>query len=126
MVLDTASLMVSTIDVQPSPRAALCIRSGFVALSSLADTFEIDLPHDPSLDDPISIDRATFDQLCADLAARGLPLKEDLDQAWIDFAGWRVNYDAALYGLFDYLRIEPGEWFGDGVTTPTADVSRPS
>lgn len=124
VVLDAAALMESTIDVDPSPRAALCIRSGFVALGNLADTFKIDRPQDPLPTDPISMERATFDQLCLELRARGVPLKTDLDQAWADFAGWRVNYDAALMGLLAYLRIEPGEWFGDQLPKPTSDSSR--
>jgi len=124
VVLDAASLMQSTIDVRRSPRAALCIRSGFVALGHLADTFEVDRPDDPSPDDELSIDRATFDQLCAELRAAGIPLKQDLDQAWVDFAGWRVNYDASLLGLMRYLRIDPGEWFGDRQSAPRVDMSR--
>jgi len=122
VVLDTAALMLSTIDVENSPRAALCIRSGFASLGSLADTFAIERPLKPAPDDPVSIDRQTFDQLCAELSEQGLPLVTDLDQAWRDFAGWRVNYDATLYGLFRYLRVEPGEWF-DGNAVPTVDGS---
>jgi hypothetical protein len=124
VVLDAAALMQSTIDVARSPRAALCIRSGFVALGSLADTFEIDRPEDPKPDEPISIHRTTFDELCIELQTLGIPLKPDLEQAWIDFAGWRANYDASLMGLLEYLRIEPGEWFGEQKSVPTADISR--
>lgn len=123
VVLDSAALMQSTIDVAPAPRAALCIRSGFVALGTLADTFQIDRPKTPQNEDPISISRETFDELCDELRRCDIPLKADLDQAWRDFAGWRVNYDASLYGLFSYLRIEPGEWFGVGRATPPSDIS---
>ncbi len=124
VVLDAAALMESTIDIERSPRAALCIRSGFVTLGSLADTFEIERPADPAPNGPISISRTTFDELCSQLQALDIPLKPDLNQAWIDFAGWRVNYDASLMGLLAYLRIEAGEWFGEGKTVPTTDVSR--
>lgn len=125
VVLDAAALLQSTIAVERSPRAALCIRSGFVTLGSLADTFRIERPIDPAPYDRISITRPTFDRLCSELKARGIPLKDDLGQAWIDFAGWRVNYDASLMGLLDYLRIEPGEWFGEGRAVPSVDISRP-
>ena len=50
-------------------------------------------------------------------------MRPDLDQAWRDFAGWRVNYDATLIGLLAYLRIEPGEWFGDHRAVPTTASS---
>ena len=124
VVLDAAALMESTIEVEPSPRAALCIRSGFVALGSLADTFEVDRPLDPKPGEPFSMERTTFDQLCIEMRAIGIPLKPDLDRAWVDFAGWRVNYDASLMGLMAYLRIEPGEWFGEQRCKPTADITR--
>jgi len=124
VVLDTAALIQSTIDAKPSPRAALCIRSGFVALGHLADTFEIDRPMDPAPGDAVSIRRETFDGLCDELAASGVPLKPDRDQAWADFAGWRVNYDASILGLMDYLRIEPGQWFGDQRCLPLVDAEQ--
>jgi len=33
------------------------------------------------------------------LARHGVPLKDDRDLAWQDFAGWRVNYDTVLLAL---------------------------
>lgn len=119
-VLDAAALIHSTIDVEISPRAALCIRSGFTTLGSIADALDIDHPEDPHFpDDPISIDRSTFDVLCDELERRGIPLIADRDQAWVNFAGWRVNYDVALAGLLETLRIPPGEWLGEGLVVPT-------
>jgi len=122
VVLDTAALMQSTIDTEPAPQAALCIRSGFVGLGRVADNFAIARPKNPAAEDPISIDRDAFDALCDELAARNIPLKPDRDQAWRDFAGWRVNYDATLLGLFDYLRLEPGAWFGDQQSVPSPEA----
>lgn len=121
-VLDSAALIVSTVDVPASPRASLCIRSGFTTLRSIADIFDVDHPADPAPDDPISIDRAAFDALCMELSAAGLPLRSDLDQAWVDFAGWRVNYDAALLGLANRLRLDRAEWFVEGRISSASDV----
>ena len=39
----------------------------------------------------------------AELAAAGVPLKPDLDQAWLDFRGWRVNYDTVLITLAGFF-----------------------
>lgn len=117
-VLDTAALMLSTVDVEFSPRAALCLRSGFTTLGSLADAHRLDRPQDPAPDDPITIRRETFDRVYDHLARDGVPVVADRDQAWRDFAGWRVNYDASLYVLMERLRIEPGEWFGPTQTVP--------
>ena len=39
-----------------------------------------------------------------------MPLVEDRDQAWRDFNGWRVNYDAVLRGL-EKLTMAPTPWW---------------
>lgn len=110
-VLDSAAIIVSAIDGTTSPRASLCLRSGFTTLRSIADVRGIPYPTDPAPDDPISVTRASFDALLDELANDGIALKEDRDQAWRDFAGWRVNYDAALNGLLAALRIDSHDWF---------------
>ena len=124
-VLDTAALIHSTIDVGVSPRAALCIRSGFTTLGSICDALDLEHPEDPNWPrDPVSIERSTFEALFDELAARGLPMVDDRDEAWRNFAGWRVNYDASLYRLLAEMRVEPGEWFGAGAIVPLS--GRPS
>jgi len=40
-------------------------------------------------------------------------MKPDRDQAWRDFAGWRVNYDAALIGLARLTMAPPAPWSSD-------------
>ena len=125
-VLDTAALIQSTIDIEASPRAALCLRSGFTTLGSIADALDIEHPSDPHWPaESISLEREVFDALCEELKALEIPLVDDLDEAWRNFCGWRVNYDQALYGLFETLRVEPGEWFEHGSVRPS-DLSRPS
>ena len=39
--------------------------------------------------------------MCDQLAAVGVPIVEDREQGWKDFAGWRVNYDAALLAMVE-------------------------
>lgn len=113
-VLDTAALLLSTVDVPPQPQAALCIRAGYLALQSIVDFFGIAYLADPMFPaDPISITRTDFDELCAALQVAGLPLKEDLDQAWIDFGGWRVNYDQPLLALCALTMTPPAPWSTD-------------
>jgi hypothetical protein len=48
--------------------------------------------------DPITITRDEFDEAYDRLSGEGVPLKADRDHAWVDFAGWRVNYDTGAYG----------------------------
>ncbi|MCU1345426.1 MAG: hypothetical protein JWL70_1692, partial [Acidimicrobiia bacterium] len=45
--------------------------------------------------------------------AIGIPLKEDRERAWADFAGWRVNYDTVLVSLAKMVYAPPGVWSSD-------------
>jgi hypothetical protein len=115
-VLDAAGLTLSAVDMAGDPQAALCIRSGFLSLRSIADFFQIRYNPDPHFPpDSISVTRAEFDQALAELAQAGVPLKADRDQAWRDFAGWRVNYDTVLLALVRLTMAPPAPWSGDRV-----------
>jgi hypothetical protein len=113
VVLDAASLVNSTIEGPWQPMAALCVRSGFTALRSIADFFGIENDHDPSPTDPIAIAREEFDDVCRQLAAIGVPIKQDRDQAWRDFSGWRVNYDRVLIALAGLTMAPYALWSSD-------------
>ena len=112
-VLDAASLMTSTVDVPLDPQAGLCIGAGFLALQHIADFFSI--PHNPHPQptDPIHVSRAEYDAACDELARRGIPLKADREQAWKDFAGWRVNYDTVLIALAALMMAPEAPWSSD-------------
>ncbi|HET9728269.1 MAG TPA: hypothetical protein VFR41_02560 [Acidimicrobiia bacterium] len=112
-VLDTASFRLAALDLPWSASAPLCIRSGFVALREVAGFFGFEYEDDPAPDDPISVARAEFDGLCDQLELAGLPLKTDRDQAWRDFAGWRVNYDSVLLGLAAFVMAPYAPWVSD-------------
>jgi hypothetical protein len=112
-VLDAAAMVNSTIDLPRQPMASLCVRSGFSCLRSISDYFGIPYPSDPRQGDPISITRDEFDDACGELEAAGVPLVEDRDQAWLDFAGWRVNYDAALITLSGLVVAPFAPWSSD-------------
>lgn len=113
VVLDSASFANSTIDIPHSPYAALCVRAGYSALRAIADFFGIPYDPDPQQTDPTSIAREEFDDACRQLADAGVPLKSDLDQAWIDFNGWRVNYDSVLVGLAGLTMAPYAMWSSD-------------
>jgi hypothetical protein len=112
-VLDAAAMMNSTIAGPNQPMASLCIRSGFTALRSIARFFNMPHPEDPAPDDPISISREEWEDACRSLEAAGVPLREDRDQAWRDFAGWRVNYDIPLVMLAGLLVAPYAPWSSD-------------
>jgi hypothetical protein len=114
VIMDTASFLVSSVDMPPDPQAQLCIRSGYLALRSIADFFNIQHNHDPHYpDEPISISREEYDEVYDALAAVGVPLKADRDQAWEDFAGWRVNYDHVLLRLAALTMAPYALWSSD-------------
>lgn len=112
-VLDAASLLSSTVDVPRTPEAELCIRAGYLALRSIADIFDIPYDANPHYGDPITITRDEYEAACAALAAQGVPLKADRDQAWRDFAGWRVNYDQVLIALAALTMAPYAPWSSD-------------
>lgn len=112
-VLDAAAMLASTVDARRDARAELCIRAGYLALRSIADFFDISYDPEPQPGDPISIGREEFDAACDELAAQGVPLKPDRDQAWRDFAGWRVNYDTVLLALANLTMAPYAPWSSD-------------
>lgn len=112
-VLDAASLMVSAVDVPRDPQAQLTIRSGYIALRRIASFFGIRFDADPRPTDPISISREEFDAVLDELDAQGVPLKADRMQAWLDFSGWRVNYDTTLLALANLTMAPYAPWTSD-------------
>jgi hypothetical protein len=109
-VMDAAAIVESTVDRPNDARAAVMMRTGWQCLRRISDFFGIKYDADPSPDAPISVTRAQFDQMCAELELAQVPLKADRDQAWRDFAGWRVNYDAVLLQLAALIVAPPGKW----------------
>ena len=68
---------------------------------------------DPQQTDPISITRQEFDEVYERLREAGVPMKTDQDQAWIDWAGWRVNYDTVLLQLAELTMAPYAPWSSD-------------
>lgn len=114
-VLDAAALATSTLDIPRNPQAALCIRAGYLALRSIAGFYRLPYDPNPAPTDPISITRYEFDQVYDRLAGQQIPLKRDRDQAWRDFAGWRVNYDTVLLLLAELTMAPYAPWSSDRV-----------
>jgi hypothetical protein len=112
-VLDAASLVASSTEIPRDVQAEICIRSGYLALRRIADFFQIPYQPDPHQGDPISVTREEFDEVCDRLAAAGVPMKPDRDQAWVDFAGWRVNYDTVLLTLAGLTMAPYAPWSSD-------------
>lgn len=113
-VLDSASLVYSSIDLPRDPQAALVIRSGTLSLRRICDLFRLPYSPDPHYpDDPISVTRQEYDAVYDELLRIGVPMIADREQAWRDFAGWRVNYDIPLRALAGLTLAPPSPWSTD-------------
>ncbi len=113
-VLDFAALMASTVDQPRQVQYGLTIRAGYLTMRRVADFFRLSYNPKPAYPgEPISISREEFDEACEQLAAGGVPLKPDLEQAWHDFAGWRVNYDRVLILLCALTMAPYAPWSSD-------------
>ncbi len=110
-VLDGAALLHSTIERPADARIDLAITAGYTTLDAIAAFFRIPTIARPaSSGDPIRVTRAEFDAAVDELAAAGLPIRADRDQAWRDFAGWRVNYEDALLRLAVIVVAPDARW----------------
>jgi hypothetical protein len=113
-VLDAAALTLACVDIPHNPQADLCLRAGYLTLRRISDFFGLSYHPDPHFpEQPVSIERCEFDEAVARLAQAGLPIKEDREQAWNDFAGWRVNYDTVLIALAGLTLAPEAPWSSD-------------
>ncbi len=115
-VLDAAAMYQSVIDVPPDYQAALCIRAGYIALQRIAGYFSLPYNPTPAATDPISVTRAEFEVAYDQLANSGVAVKADRDLAWVNFSGWRVNYDGVLIALAQLTSAPPAPWSSDRLT----------
>lgn len=114
-VLDTAAVSLAVIDAPSGPQAAVTLRAGSMALRTIAGFYGVPVDDNPEPNAPIAIYREEFFLLHDELAKEGLPMRPDKEQAWRDFAGWRVNYDMALVSLCALVGAPPTPWSADRV-----------
>ena len=112
-VLDAAALTASSLEIKRSADAELCIRAGFITLRRVADFFNVSYDVNPQPGDPTSISREEFGEAYQTLRAAGLPMKPDIDRCFLDFNGWRVNYDTVLLHLAGLTAAPEAPWSSD-------------
>jgi len=112
-VLDGASLRLAAVDLPFDPEAGICVRAGFFALRAIADYYGIPYDPDPQRGDPISIAKDEFFQACDELVEAGIPVRAEREEAWLDFTGWRVNYDVPLLALAGFIMTPYAPWSSD-------------
>ena len=111
-VLDSSALYISLAPGRVPAEARQCLRMGYLCLRALAKQLGIQVNDDPRPDDPIALTYDSFVRGVEHLRHAGFPLEREASEAWPDFSGWRVNYEAAAYGLANYLVAVPAPWSG--------------
>src|ERR1700722_1677221 len=112
-VLDAAALYLALL---PSGsgliQARLCLRGGFTCLANIARAVGIAIPLDADPREGISLSYDDFVEAIERLRRVDFPVERPIEDAWKDFLGWRVNYEAAAYALALTTDAPPALWSG--------------
>jgi hypothetical protein len=111
-VLDAAAMHLALSPSQASSQARLCLRMGFTLLNRIATTLGWEVDLDPDPEGPIDLTFAEFERAVGMLVNVGFAIERSAEDAWIDFRGWRVNYETVAYRLADRLTVPPAPWSG--------------
>lgn len=112
-VLDAAAMYLALLPDSPGAiQARLCLRGGFTCLSTLAGALGIALPAEPDPNDGISLAYEEFADAVERLRKVDFPLERPTEDAWVDFLGWRVNYEAAAFAVARAVDAPPALWSG--------------
>lgn len=112
-VLDSAALYLAVSPAAaPTVAARLCLRSGFECFTEIARAMTLNVPESP---DPTAGITLTYEEFLNGLAIMrkvSFPVEREPEQAWQDFVGWRVNYEAAAYAVAAAVDAVPALWSG--------------
>ena len=112
-VLDAAALYLALLpDATGLIQARLCLRGGFTCLGNIARALRIPIPVDADPSEGISLSFDEFVEAVGRLRQVDFPIQRPIEDAWIDFSGWRVNYEAAAYALAWATDAPPALWSG--------------
>jgi hypothetical protein len=112
-MLDSAALYLAlSPEAAPKVAARLCLRSGFECYRQIARAMNLKVPDSPDPADGITLTYEDFLEGVDTMRRVGFPIERDPAQAWPDFAGWRVNYEAAAYAIAKAIDAVPAKWSG--------------
>jgi len=112
-VLDAAALYLSLLPDAPNAISArLCLRGGFSCLTAIARAVGFVIPDEADPNDGIALTYEEFVDAIDRLARVDFPLERSSEEAWLDFVGWRVNYEAAAYAIARAIDAPPAMWSG--------------
>ena len=78
---------------------------------------------DPNPEGPIDLTFAEFDRAVTMLEGVGFTTERSAEEAWVDFRGWRVNYESVAY---DSPTASPSRQLRGQVSGDTCDRDRSS
>jgi len=112
-VLDAAALYLSlNPDFPGAISARLCLRGGFTCLTTIARARGFEVPDQADPSNGITLTYDEFVDAMDRLRKVDFPLERPSEEAWLDFVGWRVNYEAAAYALARAIDAPPALWSG--------------
>jgi hypothetical protein len=111
-VMDAAAMHLTLAPATAPWESRLVLRAGFLALRDIADARGIPYDPDPWPDAPIALTLEEFRKGVRWAEDAGFQRERDVDDAWPDFRGWRVNYEAMAYALARRHDAVPALWSG--------------
>ena len=112
-VLDAAALYLSLMPDPPGAISArLCLRGGFTCLTAIARARGFATPDEANPNDGIALTYEEFGDAIDRLRKVDFPVERSSEEAWLDFVGWRVNYEAAAYAIARAVDAPPALWSG--------------
>jgi hypothetical protein len=111
-VLDSAALYAAIAPDRAPIQARLFLRMGFGCLQQLARTVGIPYDPDPRPDAGIRLTEEEFRLGIARTRDYGFPVGRPVEEVWIHFQGWRVNYESIVYRLAFAIDDPPALWSG--------------
>jgi hypothetical protein len=112
-VLDAAALYLALLpNASGLIQARLCLRGGFTCFGSIARALQMPIPEEADPSGGISLSYDDFLEAIERLRRVDFPVERPVEDAWTDFVGWRVNYEAAAYALAWATDAPPALWSG--------------
>jgi hypothetical protein len=124
-VLDSAALTLALSPSTAPSEARLCLRMGFRALQDIAPAWGMAVQLDPRPDDPVLLSYEEFLEGVERMRETGVTMERSVEEAWVHFRGWRVNYEAPAYFLGALVTAAPGPWAGPRRRIGILDPARP-
>jgi hypothetical protein len=112
-VLDSAALYLALCpSTAPTIPARLCLRSGFLCFTWIAQALGVPVPDDADPAAGITLTYRDFEDAVTRLRRVDFPIERQPEQAWPEFVGWRLNYERAAYAVAWAVSAPPAQWSG--------------